>query len=148
LSPFAPWNKGRLFFHYGRRPSQNLNSINRRIESSCADRATAPRETRLHGDRIRWRSEASAPLSRGVLCGAAREPRFSCGCTRNEVLSEGGLRFFKLLREAPARPQKKQGALARFSLERNRSRIKKSRRIKKLERILIAKVCQLLQNLF
>jgi len=34
----------------------------------------------------------------------------------------------------------------RFPLERNRSSDKKSRQIKKLERILIAKVCQLLWN--
>jgi len=37
-------------------------------------------------------------------------------------------------------------ALARFPLERNRSSEKKSRHIKTLERILIAKVCQLLRN--
>jgi len=37
-------------------------------------------------------------------------------------------------------------ALARFPLERNRSSDKKSRQINRLERILIAKVCQLLRN--
>jgi len=37
-------------------------------------------------------------------------------------------------------------SLARFPLERNRSSEKKSRQIKMLERILIAKVCQLLRN--
>jgi len=36
--------------------------------------------------------------------------------------------------------------LARLSLERNRSSDKKSRKIKTLERILVAKVCQLLRN--
>jgi len=36
--------------------------------------------------------------------------------------------------------------LARFPLERNRSSDKKSRQIEKLERVLIAKVCQLLRN--
>ena len=36
--------------------------------------------------------------------------------------------------------------LARFPLERNRSSDKKSRKIKTLERILVAKVCQLLRN--
>jgi hypothetical protein len=37
-------------------------------------------------------------------------------------------------------------ALARFPFERNRSNDKKSRQIKMLERVLIAKVCQLLRN--
>jgi len=36
--------------------------------------------------------------------------------------------------------------LARFPLERDRSSDKKSRQIQKLERILIAKVSQLLRN--
>jgi len=36
--------------------------------------------------------------------------------------------------------------LARLSLERNRSSDKKSRKIEKLERILVAKVWQLLRN--
>ena len=35
---------------------------------------------------------------------------------------------------------------ARFPLERNRSSGKTSRKIEKLERILVAKVCQLLRN--
>jgi hypothetical protein len=38
------------------------------------------------------------------------------------------------------------GDLARFPLERNRSSDKKWRQIRKLERILIAKVCQFLRN--
>jgi len=37
-------------------------------------------------------------------------------------------------------------ALARLSLERTRSSDKKSRKINKLERIIVAKVCQLLRN--
>jgi len=37
-------------------------------------------------------------------------------------------------------------ALARFPLERNRSSDKKSRKINKSERILVAKDCQLLRN--
>jgi hypothetical protein len=42
--------------------------------------------------------------------------------------------------------QRLENALARFPLERNRSSDKKSRHIDTLERILIAKVCQLLRD--
>jgi len=42
--------------------------------------------------------------------------------------------------------EERDGDLARLSLERNRSSDKKSRQIKMLERILIAKVFQLLRK--
>jgi hypothetical protein len=52
------------------------------------------------------------------------------------------------VRRASPRVRFKNHALARFPLERNRSSDKGSRQIKKLERILIAKVCQLLRSEF
>jgi len=63
--------------------------------------------------------------------------------------------FGAALSHQPARPLSfgieaeriaSESAPARFPLERNRSSDKKSRQITKLERILIAKVCQLLRN--
>ena len=58
------------------------------------------------------------------------------------------LRSYAVRSTAIACPQAfpKYAGLARFSLERNRSSEKKSRKINKLERILVAKVCQLLRN--
>jgi hypothetical protein len=102
---------------------------------------------------IRGRPAPSKTLKRDERFGSAESVaaiptayNLSCGLGRRR----SALALPLAAQKAFLAPMSAQGVvarmLARFPFERNRSRIKKSRQIKKLERILIAKVYQLLPN--